>query len=84
MKYRGSHKFYKGKYFIVFFDKTGEEFQYMFDNVRDILKFMGREINKENINAINRMLYNALRSDTHFVKFLTGKVQTVYIVDIED
>lgn len=84
MKCCGPHKYYKGKYFIVFYDKTGEEIQYIFENVKDILRFMNKEINKENINVINQSIYRALKTDTHFVKFLTGKVQTVYIIDVED
>lgn len=84
VKRTGPRKYYKGQYFIVFYDKTGENFEYMFSNVREILKFMKKEINRQNIQHINKMLYSALKTDTHFVKFLTGKVQTVYIIDILD
>lgn len=58
---------YKGRYFLVFYDKTDEELKYMFDNVRDILKFMGQEVTRSNVNRINVELYRALASKEHFV-----------------
>lgn len=75
----GKYRLYKREYCIVFYDKTGEWIEYMFDNVRDILKFMGKPINKTSVNIVNQELYSALRSDTHFCRFLTGEVLRVYI-----
>lgn len=72
---------YKGHYFICFYDKTGETLLHMFDNVREILAFQKKPITKRNINQVNVRLYRALKSDTHFVTFLTGEVMTVYIFD---
>lgn len=72
--------FYKNKYFLVFYDKTDEDLIYMFDNVRDILKFMKKPITRQNINLINVELYRALSSKEHFCKFLTGEVLRVYII----
>lgn len=79
----GPHSKYKGKYFIVFYDKTGEELLYMFDNAREILQFQGKPATRQNINYVNVRLYRALKTDTHFVTFLTGEVMTVYIFDID-
>ena len=76
--------FYKGKYFLVFYDKTDEELLYIFENVRDILKFMGKEITRQNINRINVELYRALRSTEHFCRFLTGEVMRVYMISNVD
>ena len=76
----GTFRYYKGSFFIVFYDKTDEWIKYIFDNVRDILKFMGKEINRQNVNLINNELYRALKTDTHFTRFLTGEVLTVHIV----
>lgn len=81
---RGSHALYKGRYFIVFYDKTDSELLYMFDNVRDILKFMNMDITRTNVNYINVQLYRALKSDTHFTRFLTGEVLRVYIINEEE
>ena len=75
----GKYRLYKGEYCIVFYDKTDEYIQYVFDNVRDILKFMGKPITRTNVNIVNQELYSALRSDTHFCRFLTGEVLRVHI-----
>lgn len=80
-KRKGSHSMYKGRYFIVFYDKTGENLLYMFDNVREILKFQGKPLTRQNINHVNVRLYRALKTDTHFVTFLTDEVMRVYIFD---
>ena len=77
------NKLYKGRYSIVFYDKTDEEHLYSFDNVRQILEFQGRPITRTNINLINVELYRALKSEEHFVRFLTGEIMRVYIIDIE-
>ena len=75
---------YKGNYFLVFYDKTDEELLYLFENVREILKFMGKEITRQNINLINVELYRALRSTEHFCRFLTGEVLRVYMISSVD
>lgn len=77
-------KLYKGRYFIVFYDKTDEHLLYMFDNVREILKFQNKEITRKNCNLIQVELRRALQTDTHFVRFLTGEVMRVYIINEED
>ena len=76
----GTFKLYKGSFFIVFYDKTDEWLQYMFDNVRDILKFMGKPITRQNVILVNNELYRALKSETHFTRFLTGEVLRVHII----
>lgn len=80
---KGPHRLYKGQYFIAFYDKTGEEFMYSFDNVREIVKFQGKLLTRTNINLVNVELYRALKSEEHFVRFLTGEIMRVYIIDIE-
>ena len=75
---------YKGKYFLVFYDKTDEELMYLFENVREILKFMGKKITRQNVNIINVELYRALRSAEHFCRFLTGEVLRVYMIPSVD
>lgn len=77
-------KLYKGKYFIVFYDYSDEDFKYMFDNVREILNFMGKETTQKNMNQIRVELYRALRSKSHIARFLTGKPLRVYIINLED
>lgn len=77
----GPHSKYKGRYFIAFYDKTGENLLHMFDNAREILKFQGKPLTRQNVNHVNVRLYRALKTDTHFVTFLTGEVMRVYIFD---
>lgn len=80
----GTHKLYKGKYCIVFYDKTDEQLLHLFDNTREILAFQKREICRKNVNLINVELLRALRSEEHFTTFLTGEVMRVYIVDVTE
>ena len=77
-------KFYKRKFLIVFYDKTDEIFRYMFDNVREILKFQNRECTQQNIKQVQVELYRALKSKEHFTRFLTGEDMRVYIIDIKE
>ena len=81
---KSRQKFYKGQYFIVFYDKTDDKLLYMFDNVIEILKFQGKEITRQNVNLVNVELYRALKTENHFVKFLTDEIMRVYIIDMED
>ena len=75
-----SKKLYKDKYFIAFYDKNDERLLYTFDNVKEILNFQKKEINPYNIRLLNIELYRALKSDEHFITFLTGEVMRVYII----
>ena len=79
----GTRQFYRGKYFLCFYDKTGEHFRYMFDNVREILKFQQKECTRTNVNQVNVELYRALKSEEHFTRFLTGEVLRVYMIPLE-
>lgn len=77
---KGSQKLYKGHYFIVFYDED-EYLKYMFDNVRDILKFMHKPITRDNVRKINIYIMRALRRDDHLTRFLTGETLRLYIID---
>lgn len=77
-----TRKYYKGKFFIVFYDKDDESLEHMFDNVRDILKYQQREVNRKSVNKINVELYLALRRKGHFTRMLNGKLLRVYLIKI--
>lgn len=81
---RNTRSLYKGHFFLVFYDKSDENLKYMFDNVRDILKFMGQEVTRLNVNRVNVELYRALSSKEHFCRFLTGEVLRVYMISNDD
>lgn len=74
------HRLYKDRYFLVFYDKHDEELLYLFDNVRQILKFMGKEITRQNVNVVNNELYRAFRRTGNFTRFLTGETMRVYMI----
>lgn len=76
-----NERLYKEKFFIVFYDRTDTNLLYMFNNVREILKFQGKEPTRRNVNLINVELYRALRSETHLIRFLTGEMMKVFIIE---
>ena len=79
----GSHKFYKGSYLIAFYDSDDEFLKYLFDNVRDILKFQRKELTNKNINNINIEIYRAMKTETHATRFLTGETLSLHLIKID-
>lgn len=77
-------QYYRGRYLIVFYDKTDELLLHMFNNVKEILQFQNKKITRKNINLINVELYRALKREGNFCKFLDGSTMRVYIVDMID
>ena len=69
---------YKQRYFIAFYDKSGEVFKNCFDSVRDIAKY----INSNNINKIYSEIYYAVKKGK--TTSLLGEPMTVYLIDIND
>lgn len=80
----GTHKLYKGKYFIVFYDRADSQLLHSFDNVREILRFQNKPITRQNVNYVNVELYVALKNASHFTRFLTGEIMRVYIIEADD
>lgn len=80
---KGSRKYYKGSYFIVFYDKHDNYLQYMFDNVREILEYMHKPVTRQNVNIINNEIYRALKSTTHMTRFLNNELLRVYIINLD-
>lgn len=76
------HKYYKNKYYIVFYDATDEVFVDMFNSLRDIAKYRGMEITPENIRLLNIELLNALKRPTNYTEMLNGQPMHVYLIDI--
>ena len=77
-------RYYRGRYLIVFYDKTDELLLHVFNNVREILKFQKKKLTRKNINLINVELYRALKREGNFCKFLDGSSMRVYIIDMID
>lgn len=80
----GPHEYYKGKSFIVFYDKTDENLKYMFNNVREILEFLGKDCSRANVNRMNVEIYLALKRKGHFTRMLKNELLRIYIIDLDD
>lgn len=80
----GTHALYKGRFFLIFYDKDDENVRYIFDNVRDILRFTNQEITRKNVNKLNIDLYRALSSESHICRFINGETLRVYMILDED
>ena len=78
-----NRKLYKGSSFIVFYDYSDEKIKYIFDNVREILKFQHKECTRQNVNLVNVNIYLALRKQGHLSRFLNGELLRVYIINLE-
>ena len=76
--------YYKGKYFLAFYDKNDEDLLYMFKNAEEILHFKKEKITYSNKNRTNVELYRALKRQGNFTRMLDGTLMRVYIIDVED
>lgn len=79
----GSFDFYKTHYIICFYDETDEYLEYIFDNCKEILQFMGKEVNRQTLNVLNVRIYRALKNNS-IVRFLNNKKLRIHIIDMED
>lgn len=81
---QSTNQLYKGKYVITFYDIDGDEFRYMFNNVREILEFKKIPITKYNMKKMYITLYNILRKgiDNNICTFLTGEKLRIYLIDV--
>lgn len=75
---------YKGKYFLAFYDKEGENIRYIFDNVREILKFKKLPPTRSNITNVYKCIQRSEHSEHHFTMFLTGEVMTLFVYEADD
>ena len=79
-------KLYKNKYAISFYSEDGEDFRYLFYNVKEILKFKKIPINEKNVRDMNITIYNVLKKgkENNKCRFLTGETMRLYLVDMYD
>ena len=75
---------YKNKYCIVFYDITGEEFRFLFNNTKEILEFQGVKVTKDSIQKMNNNLYKVFKRGikNNVCTFLTGEPLRIYLIDI--
>ena len=74
---------YKNKHYIAFYDRYGEEFINIFDNIREIMKFKKIPFSQMEYNKHMVELYRSLKSN-HLTKMLNGRLMTVWLVDVKD
>lgn len=77
-------KYFKSKYFIVFYGENDDDYITSFDNIADICKYKQWEINLQNTQAVKNLLWVALQKEDHRTKMLDGTLMHVYLVDITD
>lgn len=76
-----SEKYYKGHLFFIFYEKDDETIYQMFNNVYEIVKFIGKEPNRNNVIKASVKIARALKKKTHYTDIL-GRLCRVYTVDI--
>lgn len=72
---------YRGKYFIAFYDKTGEEFINCFDSIVNILYYLKSPITRQEVEKMRRKVFSAVKNDS-LVYFLDGKPRKIYLIEI--
>lgn len=82
----GSKEYYKGQYEISFYDRNAEEFIDSFNNVREILKWLGRPITRQNINEMNVHIYKCLKkTPLPRIRFSERKgIMTIWLIPLVD
>ena len=83
----GSESYYKGKYYISFYKDDGDDeiFYAGFNNVVEICKYNGWEVNTSNINMIHQALYKALyEKEEPYTKLIDGVRLKIYLIDMTD
>lgn len=76
------HRYYRGKYLIVFYNSDNDSLLYEFDNVIEILDYKGLEHTPQNIKTMQCNLMRALKWRNHRTHCLNGKLMYVYLVDM--
>lgn len=84
----GPNSYYKGKYYIAFYQEEDEEdeiFYAGFNNVVEICKYKKWEVNTSNINQIHQALYKALyEKDEPYTRLIDNLRLKVYLIDMSD
>lgn len=77
-------RYFKSRYFIVFYSENDEDYIASFDNISDICRYKQLEVNIQNTQAIKNLLWVALQKKDHRTRMLDGRLMHVYLVDIYD
>lgn len=81
---RAARTFYKGSNIIAFYSADGEQLLYLFDNLREIVKFLKWEVTDENLRKIALYVWRANKGADHKVTFLDGSPMQLYIISMNE
>lgn len=79
-----TEKLYKNKYVIAFYERDDDTLKYVFDNLTEVCKELGLEVNRKNMNRIQVDIYRSLRRKNHQTNIFRGQCMKVYLVDVVD
>lgn len=77
-------RLYKKKYIVAIYDRDDETLRYLFDNLTEMCKTLGWEVNRKNMNRIQVNMYRALKRPDHRLNLFRGQGYRVYIIDITE
>lgn len=84
MRENKDNKYYKGRFMIVFYDETDEEFVAGFTNIKQLCLYKNKELTATNINLVSVEVYRALKREDHSTRMLNGSLNHIHLIDIED
>lgn len=77
-------RLYKKKYIIAIYDRDDETLKYLFNNLTEMCKELGWEVNRKNMNRIQVNMYRALKRPDHRLNLFRSQGYRAYIVDITE
>ena len=77
-------KLYKKKYILAFYEKDDDTLAFIVNNLIEVCKKLGWEVNKKNMNYIQVDIYRSLRRPNHQTNLFRGKCYKVYIIDMTE
>lgn len=79
-----SQQLYKKRYVIAFYKTDDDTLLHLFNNVEQVCKAAGFEVNYSNMHKISVGLYKSLKREDHHTRLLNGKLMCVHIIDVTD
>lgn len=75
-------KLYKNRYVLAIYDRDDDTLKYLLDNLKELCKTLGWEVNRKNMNRVQVNVYRALKRPDHQTNLFRGQCYKIYIVDI--
>ena len=77
-------RLYKNKYIICFYEEDDDTLKFIFNNLKEVCKELGWEVNRRNLNYIQVDIYRSLRRKNHQTNLFRGQCLKVYIFDMTE